>query len=78
MYTNTNVSSINKIAHTITTVNWQNGDQKSFEDDKLILAQGGNPVIPELPGAGLSQFAGFTNVKNGGGIALMMMNRNLI
>ncbi len=53
-YTHTTVSSINRIAHTINTVNSQSGEQKSFEYTKLILAQGGRPVIPELPGAGLS------------------------
>lgn len=51
VYTHTLVSSIDKVAHTITTVDARNGEQKIVEYTKLILAQGGRPVTPTLPGA---------------------------
>ena len=51
VYTHTLVSSIDKKAHTIKTVDARTGEQKTIEYTKLILAQGGRPVTPTLPGA---------------------------
>ena len=51
VYVNTAVISIDRIAHKIKTVNAHDGKEKSFEYTKLILAQGGRPVQPNLPGA---------------------------
>lgn len=51
VYVNTAVTSIDRIAHKIKTVNAHDGKEKSFEYTKLILAQGGRPVQPNLPGA---------------------------
>jgi len=51
VHVNTVVSSINRFAHQINTVNSINGQQKTFEYTKLILAQGGKPIAPKLPGA---------------------------
>lgn len=44
----TEIDRVNKIVH---TVNSQTGEKKSFEYTKLILAQGGKPIAPPLPGA---------------------------
>lgn len=44
----TEIDRVNKIVH---TVNSQTGDKKSFEYTKLILAQGGKPIAPPLPGS---------------------------
>jgi len=38
----------NKIVHTVDT---RSGEKKQFEYTKLILAQGGKPIAPPLPGA---------------------------
>ena len=53
VYTHTLVSAIDKNAHIVRTVDTRSGEQKSFEYTKLILAQGGRPVTPTLPGANL-------------------------
>jgi NADPH-dependent 2,4-dienoyl-CoA reductase/sulfur reductase-like enzyme/rhodanese-related sulfurtransferase len=53
VYTHTLVSAIDKNAHIVKTVDTRSGEQKSFEYTKLILAQGGRPVTPTLPGANL-------------------------
>jgi NADPH-dependent 2,4-dienoyl-CoA reductase/sulfur reductase-like enzyme/rhodanese-related sulfurtransferase len=52
VYINTKVLTIDRIAHKVKTTNTHNGEQKTFEYSKLILAQGGRPVTPTLPGAG--------------------------
>ena len=51
VYVNTVVTSIDRITHTIKTVDAQDGKEKSFGYTKLILAQGGRPIKPTLPGA---------------------------
>lgn len=53
VHTHTLVSAIDKKAHIITTVDTRSGEQKTFAYTKLILAQGGRPVTPTLPGADL-------------------------
>lgn len=51
VYTHTIVSSIDRTAQLVKTVDSRNGKQKTFEYTKLILAQGGRPIKPNLPGA---------------------------
>ena len=51
VHTHTIVSSIDRSAHTIKAIDTRSGEQKSFEYTKLILAQGGRPIKPTLPGA---------------------------
>jgi len=51
VFVNTKVTSINKDAHQIMTTNVETGVSKTFEYTKLILAQGGRPITPTLPGA---------------------------
>jgi NADPH-dependent 2,4-dienoyl-CoA reductase/sulfur reductase-like enzyme/rhodanese-related sulfurtransferase len=51
VHTHTIVSSIDRIAHTVRTTDTRSGEQKTFEYTKLILAQGGRPITPTLPGA---------------------------
>lgn len=51
VFTNTVVASIDRAAHLVKTVDSKTGEQKSFEYTKLILAQGGRPIKPNLPGA---------------------------
>jgi NADPH-dependent 2,4-dienoyl-CoA reductase/sulfur reductase-like enzyme/rhodanese-related sulfurtransferase len=53
VYTNTLVSSINRTVHQVITTNTQSGESRTFEYTKLILAQGGRPIVPTLPGAAL-------------------------
>lgn len=52
VHTHTLVSAIDRTAKKVKTVDSRSGDQKTFEYTKLILAQGGRPIKPNLPGAG--------------------------
>lgn len=51
VHTHTIVSSIDRVRHQVKTVDSRSGEQKTFEYTKLILAQGGRPITPTLPGA---------------------------
>lgn len=51
VHTHTMVSSIDKAEKKIKTIDTRNGEHKTFEYTKLILAQGGRPVAPKIPGA---------------------------
>jgi len=52
VFINTIVSAIDRVAHKVKTWNCQSGEENTFEYTKLILAQGGKPITPTLPGAG--------------------------
>jgi len=51
VHINTVVSSIDTVAHKVKTLDAINGERNAFEYTKLILAQGGRPITPTLPGA---------------------------
>ncbi len=53
VHTHTIVTSIDKAGCVIKAIDTRNGEQKEFEYTKLILAQGGRPITPTLPGADL-------------------------
>ena len=53
VHTHTVVSAIDRAARKVKALDTRSGEQKTFEYTKLILAQGGRPIAPELPGAGL-------------------------
>ena len=51
VHIHTVVSSIDRHAHKVNTMNTLSGEQKTFEYTKLIMAQGGRPIHPTLLGA---------------------------
>lgn len=51
VHTHTIVSSIDRTSHKVKTMDTRSGEHKTFEYNKLILAQGGRPIKPTLPGA---------------------------
>jgi len=51
VHTHTIVSSIDRLAHRVKTMDARNGEQKTFDYTKLILAQGGRPIKPSISGA---------------------------
>ncbi len=51
VHTHTMVTAIDRNHKKITAMDVRNGDTQDYEYDKLILAQGGRPVKPEIPGA---------------------------
>ena len=53
VHIHTIVSSIDRVAHQVKTMDTRSGEQKTFEYTKLIMAQGGRPITPTLPGADL-------------------------
>ena len=54
VHVHTLVSAIDKANHVIKTLDTRSGEQKTFDYTKLILAQGGRPIKPTLPGADAS------------------------
>lgn len=51
VHTHTVVSAINRETKTIQTIDSRDGAKKVFDYSKLILAQGGRPIQPDLKGA---------------------------
>lgn len=51
VHTHTMVTAIDRTNRKITALDVRSGDTQDYEYDKLILAQGGRPVKPEIPGA---------------------------
>jgi NADPH-dependent 2,4-dienoyl-CoA reductase/sulfur reductase-like enzyme/rhodanese-related sulfurtransferase len=51
VFINTQVTSIDKENHKVQTIDNSNGSKNTYEYTKLILAQGGRPIQPDLPGA---------------------------
>ncbi len=51
VHTHTIVLSIDRKEHLVKTIDSRSGETNTFEYTKLILAQGGRPITPTLPGA---------------------------
>jgi NADPH-dependent 2,4-dienoyl-CoA reductase/sulfur reductase-like enzyme/rhodanese-related sulfurtransferase len=51
VHIHTAVTAIDRKAHTLKAIDTRSGEQKLFEYTKLILAQGGRPIKPTLPGS---------------------------
>lgn len=50
VHTNTEALAIDRDAHTVTARNTETGETTTFPYDSLILAQGGKPITPPVPG----------------------------
>ena len=50
VHINTRVTSIDRTNHTVKALDSKTGEGRSFDYTKLILAQGGRPVTPDIPG----------------------------
>jgi NADPH-dependent 2,4-dienoyl-CoA reductase/sulfur reductase-like enzyme/rhodanese-related sulfurtransferase len=53
VHVNTIVSAIDRAARQVKAMDTRSGEQMTFDYTKLILAQGGRPIKPTLPGADL-------------------------
>ncbi|MDF2520964.1 MAG: CoA-disulfide reductase [Clostridia bacterium] len=51
VHINTTVTEIDRKSRIVNAVDSRTGEKKTFEYTKLILAQGGKPIAPPLPGA---------------------------
>lgn len=76
VHTHTMVSEINRDAHTIKTTDTRNGEHKTFEYTKLILAQGGRPITPDLPGANNDHVFSLWTLEDMDKIARHLDNKN--
>ena len=72
----TTVSSINRNEHTLQTVDTLTGESKTVEYTKLILAQGGRPIKPTLPGADQSHVFTLWTLEDMDKIALHIEKNN--
>jgi len=72
----TTVSSINRNEHTLQTVDTLTGESKTVEYTKLILAQGGRPIKPTLPGADQSHVFALWTLEDMDKIALYIEKNN--
>ncbi|HKK48318.1 MAG TPA: FAD-dependent oxidoreductase [Alkalispirochaeta sp.] len=50
VHTNTEALALDRGAKEVTTRNTRTGDERTFSYDSLILAQGGKPLVPPIPG----------------------------
>lgn len=76
VFTHTMVMSIDKDAKTIVTENTQTGEKKTVEYTKLILAQGGRPIKPELPGGDMNHVFSLWTLEDMDKIAAYLENKN--
>ena len=75
VYTHTMVSSIDRKACKVLTIDTRNGEHQTFEYTRLILAQGGRPVTPNLPGADLDHVFTLWTLEDMDKISLHLMEK---
>lgn len=51
VHTHTLVTGIDRVEHSIQAIDTRSGEPVRYKYDKLILAQGGRPITPDIPGA---------------------------
>lgn len=76
VHTHTLVSKIDKTGHKVITIDTRSGEHKTFEYTKLILAQGGRPVTPPLPGANHSHVFTLWTLEDMDKISHFLENKN--
>jgi NADPH-dependent 2,4-dienoyl-CoA reductase/sulfur reductase-like enzyme/rhodanese-related sulfurtransferase len=75
VHTHTMVTSIDRAAQKVVTKDTRNGEQKTFEYTRLILAQGGRPVTPDLPGADMKHVFTLWTLEDMDKISLHLMEK---
>jgi NADPH-dependent 2,4-dienoyl-CoA reductase/sulfur reductase-like enzyme/rhodanese-related sulfurtransferase len=75
VHTHTEVTSIDREACKVMTTNTRNGEPKTFEYTRLILAQGGRPITPNLPGADREHVFSLWTLQDMDKISLYMMEK---
>ena len=76
VHTHTLVQSIDRTKKTVKATNSQTGVDQSFEYTKLILAQGGRPIVPDLPGADLDHVFSLWTLEDMDKIDAHLKNKN--
>lgn len=75
VHTHTMVTSIDREACKVTTTDTRSGELKTFEYTRLILAQGGRPVTPNLPGADMEHVFTLWTLEDMDNISLYLMEK---
>lgn len=75
VHTHTIVSSIDRVAHQVNTIDSRSGELNQFDYTKLILAQGGRPITPTLPGAGYDHVFTLWTLEDMDKISLYMVEK---
>ncbi len=76
VYVNTMVTSIEREAKVLKTKHVETGEEKDYEYTKLILAQGGRPINPDLPGADKDHVFTLWTLENMDAITHHLENKN--
>ncbi|MGE5394533.1 MAG: FAD-dependent oxidoreductase [Candidatus Saccharibacteria bacterium] len=75
VHTHTMVTSIDRAACKVLTTDTRTGEHKAFEYTRLILAQGGRPVTPNLPGADMKHVFTLWTLEDMDKISLYLMDK---
>lgn len=75
VHTHTMVTSIDREACKVLTIDTRNGEHKTFDYTRLILAQGGRPVTPNLPGADMEHVFTLWTLEDMDKISLYLMEK---
>ncbi|HLN74348.1 MAG TPA: FAD-dependent oxidoreductase [Prolixibacteraceae bacterium] len=75
VHTHTEVTSIDREACKVLTTDTRSGEAKIFEYTRLILAQGGRPVTPNLPGADMEHVFTLWTLEDMDKISLHLMEK---
>lgn len=75
VHTHTMVTTIDREARKVVTTDTRTGERKTFEYTRLILAQGGRPITPNLPGADLDHVFTLWTLEDMDKIALHLMEK---
>lgn len=77
IFLHTRAEKIDRTSHTIDTINLQNGKQLKVEYDKLVLATGSSPVVPDIAGKQLRGIFTLSNIQDTSAIKSYMTARNV-
>lgn len=75
VHTHTMVTAIDREACKVLTTDTRNGETKTFDYTRLILAQGGRPVTPNLPGADMEHVFTLWTLEDMDKISLYLMEK---
>lgn len=75
VHTHTMVTAIDREACKVLTLDTRNGETKTFDYTRLILAQGGRPVTPNLPGADMEHVFTLWTLEDMDKISLYLMEK---
>jgi len=73
----TRAVAINRADHAVSLLDLISGSASTLEYDKLVVATGSKPAMPDLPGSSLQGIFTFTRIKDANGIREMIRERQI-